>query len=117
MNLKNPTAIATLREMTKKADVLLDPFRPGVLEKLGLGPDVLLKDNPRLIIARISGFGPSGPASKAAGHDINYLATAGVLGVSLLTMRGCFYPFMLKIYHLDDWARRRSTRVPIECIG
>ncbi|KAI7877205.1 CoA-transferase family III [Lichtheimia hyalospora FSU 10163] len=80
LNLKNPTAIATLREMTKKADVLLDPFRPGVLEKLGLGPDVLLQDNPRLIIARLSGFGPSGPSANA-GHDINYLATAGVLGM------------------------------------
>lgn len=89
MNLKNPAAIDTLREMTKKADVLLDPFRPGVLEKLGLGPDVLLQDNPRLVIARISGFGPSGPASKAAGHDINYLATAGVLGVSISNNACC----------------------------
>lgn len=51
------------------------------MEKLGLGPDVLLRENPRLIFARLSGFGQSGPGSAAAGHDVNYLAIAGVLEV------------------------------------
>ena len=51
----------------------------GVMEKLGLGPEVLMKQNPRLIYARLTGYGQSGPYSKAAGHDINYLATSGVL--------------------------------------
>ncbi|KAI9319710.1 alpha-methylacyl-CoA racemase [Dichotomocladium elegans] len=79
LDLKKPAALRALRQMIKKADVLLDPFRPGVLEKLGLDPQFLLEDNPRLIVARISGFGQKGSASAAAGHDINYLATAGIL--------------------------------------
>ncbi|CAO3643805.1 unnamed protein product [Mucor hiemalis] len=81
MDLKNPTAIQTLKQLFTKADVLLDPFRPGVMEKLGLGPEVLLKLNPRLIYARLSGFGQSGPGSEAAGHDINYTAISGALGM------------------------------------
>ncbi|KAI9494773.1 alpha-methylacyl-CoA racemase [Zychaea mexicana] len=81
VNMKDPSAVPVIRQLLKQADVLLDPFRPGVLEKMGLGPDVLLKENPRLIIARLSGFGQSGPASEAAGHDINYLSVAGVLGM------------------------------------
>lgn len=62
-----------------RADVLIDPFRPGVLERLGLGPDVLLQLNPRLIIARLTGFRRDGPYSKMAGHDLNYIALSGVL--------------------------------------
>ena len=52
---------------------------PGVMEKLGLGPEILMKQNPRLIYARLTGYGQEGPYSKAAGHDINYLATSGIL--------------------------------------
>ncbi|KAI7891051.1 CoA-transferase family III domain-containing protein [Mucor mucedo] len=81
MDLKNPEAIQTLIKLLTHADVILDPFRPGVMEKLGLGPDVLLKVNPRLIYARLSGFGQQGPGSKAAGHDINYLAISGALSM------------------------------------
>ncbi|KAI9271786.1 CoA-transferase family III domain-containing protein [Phascolomyces articulosus] len=81
VNMKNPAAVPVIRELLKKGDILLDPYRPGVLEKMGLGPDVLLKDNPRLIIARLSGYGQSGPASEAAGHDINYISVAGALGM------------------------------------
>ncbi|GAN05334.1 alpha-methylacyl-CoA racemase isoform X1 [Mucor ambiguus] len=81
LDLKNPVAIKTLLELFKSADVLLDPFRPGVMEKLGLGPDVLLKKNPRLIYARLSGFGQHGPHSQIAGHDINYLAISGALNM------------------------------------
>lgn len=83
LDLKNPVAIKTLLELFKTADVLLDPFRPGVMEKLGLGPDVLLKQNPRLIYARLSGFGQHGPNAQTAGHDINYIAIAGALSVSI----------------------------------
>lgn len=82
LDLKNPVAIKTLLELFKTADVLLDPFRPGVMEKLGLGPEVLLKQNPRLIYARLSGFGQHGPNAQTAGHDINYIAIAGALSVS-----------------------------------
>ncbi|ORY64756.1 CoA-transferase family III domain-containing protein [Leucosporidium creatinivorum] len=64
-----------------RADVLIDPFRPGVLERLGLGPDVLLQLNPRLIIARLTGFRRDGPYSKMAGHDLNYIALSGVLSL------------------------------------
>ncbi|KAK4518362.1 uncharacterized protein ATC70_001715 [Mucor velutinosus] len=81
LDLKNPVAISTLMELFKTADVLLDPFRPGVMEKLGLGPDALLKQNPRLIYARLSGFGQHGPHSQIAGHDINYLAISGALNM------------------------------------
>ena len=80
--MKDPLAIPIIRELLKKGDVLLDPYRPGVLEKMGLGPDLLLKENPRLIIARLSGYGQSGAASKVAGHDINYISVAGALGVN-----------------------------------
>lgn len=62
--------------------MLIDPFRPGVLERLGLGPDVLLKANPGLIIARLTGFRREGPYSKMAGHDLNYIALSGVLSES-----------------------------------
>jgi len=69
--------------MCKVSDVIIEPFRPGVMEKLGLGPEVLLKDNPRLIYARLTGFGADGRGifGKRAGHDINYIATSGVLSM------------------------------------
>ncbi|RCI04830.1 hypothetical protein CU098_010779 [Rhizopus stolonifer] len=79
MDLKHPDTIKVLLKLFVSADIVLDPFRPGVMEKLGLGPDVLLSVNPRIIYARLSGFGQTGPASQAAGHDINYLAISGAL--------------------------------------
>lgn len=69
-------------DLIDRSDVLIDPFRPGTLEKLGLGPDECLKRNPRLICARLTGYRRSGPYSKLAGHDINYAALSGVLSVS-----------------------------------
>lgn len=62
-----------------KADVLIEGFRPGVMERLGLGPDVLCESNPRLIYGRMTGWGQSGPLAHAAGHDINYIAVTGAL--------------------------------------
>ena len=79
IDLKSAGGIALLREMLKKADVLIEPFRPGVLESLGLHPSALLAANPRLIVARLSGFRRDGKYSDMAGHDINYLSVAGVL--------------------------------------
>lgn len=61
--------------------MLIDPYRPGVLEKLGFGPDTALKINNRLIYARLSGFGQAGPLADKGGHDINYLALSGLLSV------------------------------------
>ncbi|XP_077203061.1 alpha-methylacyl-CoA racemase [Paroedura picta] len=79
IDLKRPQGAEALKRLCQAADVLVEPFRPGVMEKLNLGPDVLLKSNPRLIYARLTGFGNSGAYSKMAGHDINYLAVSGIL--------------------------------------
>ncbi|KAG0302851.1 hypothetical protein BGZ98_007186 [Dissophora globulifera] len=79
LNLKSPAGIEALVRLCEKADVVIEPFRPGVMERLGLGPDVLLKRNPRLVYARMTGFGQEGHYAKMAGHDINYLAISGVL--------------------------------------
>ncbi|KAG0215140.1 CoA-transferase family III domain-containing protein [Mortierella sp. GBAus27b] len=79
LNLKSPAGIETLIRLCEKADVIIEPFRPGVMERLGLGPDVLLKRNPRLVYARMTGFGQEGHYAKMAGHDINYLSISGVL--------------------------------------
>lgn len=81
VNLKSPGGVALVRSLAAKADVIIDPFRPGVLEKLGLGPDVLCADNPRLIYGRMTGFRRDGRYRDMAGHDINYLAVSGVLGL------------------------------------
>jgi alpha-methylacyl-CoA racemase len=81
VNLKAPGGVALVAELAKHVDVIIDPFRPGVLEKLGLGPDVLLAANPRLIYGRMTGFRRDGKYAAMAGHDINYLAVSGVLSV------------------------------------
>jgi crotonobetainyl-CoA:carnitine CoA-transferase CaiB-like acyl-CoA transferase len=79
LDLKNKENILLLKELVKKADVVIDAYRPGVLENLGLGFEVLKNLNKGIILARVSGFGQSGPFSKLAGHDINYLSYSGVM--------------------------------------
>ncbi|XP_075443908.1 alpha-methylacyl-CoA racemase [Ascaphus truei] len=79
LNLKSPEGVGLMKKLCKKSDVLIEPFRHGVMEKLGLGPEVMLKENPRLIYARLSGYGQSGKYAKSAGHDINYVAVSGLL--------------------------------------
>jgi len=81
VDLKSASGIALIKELVKTADVVIDPFRPGVLEKLGLGPDVLSQINPRLIYGRMTGFRRDGKYAAMAGHDINYLAVSGVLSM------------------------------------
>jgi len=81
IDVKSSVGKELLISIIEKADVLLDPFRPGVLEKLGLGPQILQQRNPRLVVARLTGFGQSGPYSKMAGHDINYIALSGSLSL------------------------------------
>ncbi|PGH12991.1 hypothetical protein AJ79_03964 [Helicocarpus griseus UAMH5409] len=82
LDLKSPASRAVLLSLLSNADILIDPFRPGVLEKLGLSPtDVLLKKNPRLIVARMTGFRRDGKYKDMAGHDINYIAVSGVLSM------------------------------------
>jgi len=80
LDLKQPDAIATCLSLAEKVDVLIEGFRPGVMERLGLGPEALSKRNPRLVYGRMTGWGQSGPLSQAAGHDINYIAISGALG-------------------------------------
>ena len=79
LDLKSPAGVALLKDVLERADVLIDPFRPGILEALGLHPELLLAANPRLIIARLTGFRRDGKYKDMAGHDINYLAVSGVL--------------------------------------
>lgn len=78
-DLKTPEGVARARELAAEADGLIEGFRPGVMERLGLGPDVLHADNPRLVYGRMTGWGQTGPLAQAAGHDINYIALSGTL--------------------------------------
>ncbi|XP_072353421.1 alpha-methylacyl-CoA racemase isoform X3 [Scyliorhinus torazame] len=79
LNIKKPEGAEVLKQLCNRSDVLIEPFRRGVMEKLGLGPEGMLEQNPKLIYARLSGFGQSGQYSKNAGHDINYIALSGLL--------------------------------------
>jgi alpha-methylacyl-CoA racemase len=78
-DLKSPQAIETVLKLVEQADAITEGFRPGVMERLGLGPEACLARNPRLVYGRMTGFGQDGPMAKAAGHDINYIALSGVL--------------------------------------
>lgn len=81
LNLKLAKHIVILKKLIAFSDVLIDPYRPGVIEKMGLGPEQCFKINKRIIICRVSGYGQTGPLALKAGHDINYLANSGVLGL------------------------------------
>src|SRR5258705_12999263 len=79
LDLKSPGAKEVSLALIGKADALIEGFRPGVMERLGLGPEVALARNPRLVYGRMTGWGQDGPLAARAGHDINYIALAGVL--------------------------------------
>ena len=79
LNLKDAAGVETLLRMVENADVLVDPMRPGVCEKLGIGPEVCMERNPKLVYARMTGWGQDGPLAQAAGHDINYISITGAL--------------------------------------
>lgn len=79
VNLKHPQGVETVLRLAATADVLLEGFRPGVMERLGLGPDALEQRNPGLIYGRMTGWGQTGPLANAAGHDLNYIAISGAL--------------------------------------
>jgi alpha-methylacyl-CoA racemase len=79
VDLKNPEGVELVLQLTDAADALFEGFRPGVTERLGLGPDVCLARNPKLVYGRMTGWGQDGPMAQAAGHDINYIALAGAL--------------------------------------
>ncbi len=80
VNMKDPRGVEAVLKLVKGADVLIEGFRPGVAEKLGLGPEACHARNPRLVYGRMTGWGQSGPLAHAAGHDINYIALSGALG-------------------------------------
>jgi alpha-methylacyl-CoA racemase len=79
VDLKRTDGIALAADLVAKADALIEGFRPGTMERLGLGPDAMLARNPRLVYGRMTGWGQSGPLAQAAGHDLNYLALTGAL--------------------------------------
>jgi len=79
LNLKSPEGVEAALELISKADALLEGFRPGVMERLGLGPDVCLARNEKLVYGRMTGWGQTGPLALAAGHDINYISITGAL--------------------------------------
>lgn len=81
LDLKNPAAIEALLGLVARSEILIEGFRPGVMERLGLGPEPCLQRNPRLVYGRMTGWGQDGPLAAAAGHDINYIALAGVLNL------------------------------------
>lgn len=81
VDLKTDEGISIVRKMIQAFDVIVEPYRPGVMEKLGLGPDEALNLNPRLIYARLTGWGQNGPYASMAGHDINYIALSGALSL------------------------------------
>jgi alpha-methylacyl-CoA racemase len=98
VDLKKPGAAELVLELVGKADAILEGFRPGVMERLGLGPDVCLAGNPRLVYGRMTGYGQSGPLSQAAGHDINYIALSGLLN----TIGRPDQPPVLPVNYLGD---------------
>lgn len=79
IDIKNSDGVAVVLDLIEKADILIEGLRPGVMERLGLGPEVALERNPRLVYGRMTGWGQEGPLSARAGHDINYISVAGGL--------------------------------------
>jgi len=82
IDLRAPEGVAALRRLCRRSDVLVESFRPGVLERLGIGWEALSRENPRLVLCSITGYGQDGPYRDRAGHDIDYVAVAGVLGLN-----------------------------------
>src|SRR5262249_53531344 len=79
LDMKKPEGVEAALRLIDRADALIEGFRPGVMERLGVGPDLCLKRNPRLVYGRMTGWGQTGPLADAAGHDINYIALTGAL--------------------------------------
>ena len=79
LDVKTPEGLAIARDLCRAADGVIEGYRPGVMERLGLGPEVLIADNPKLVYGRMTGWGQYGPIAHAAGHDINYIALSGAL--------------------------------------
>jgi len=100
IDLSRPDGVQVLRDLIARADVFIEGFRPGVVERMGVGPDECLADNPRLVYARMTGWGQGGDWAMKAGHDINYSAISGTLH-TIGEMNG---PPVLPVNYLGDWA-------------
>src|SRR3954470_23452419 len=100
IDLNRSIGVEVLRELVGRADVFIEGFRPGVAERLGVGPVECLSDNPKLVYARMTGWGQGGPWSSRAGHDINYVALSG----SLHTVGAKDGPPIMPLNYLGDWA-------------
>ena len=98
VNLKDERGVQTVLKLVEQADALIEGFRPGVTERLGLGPEVCMKINPKLVYGRITGWGQDGPLASAAGHDINY-----VLWLVRLSYRGCGFPAVPPLNLVGDF--------------
>ncbi|NGN68180.1 CoA transferase, partial [Streptomyces sp. A7024] len=81
VDLKDPAGAAAVLDLVERADILIEGYRPGVAERLGVGPDDCLARNPRLVYGRMTGWGQEGPLAQTAGHDIGYIAITGALGM------------------------------------
>ena len=81
MNLKSPAGLAIFMKMASRADVVVEGFRPGTADRLGIGYEAVKTANPRIVYCSISGYGQDGPERDRAGHDLNYIARAGILGL------------------------------------
>ena len=95
LDLKDPQAVAQVLDLLDHADALVEGFRPGVMERLGLGPDAVAQRNPALVYGRMTGWGQDGPLARAAGHDINYIAITGALAAIGEAGRGPVPPLNL----------------------
>ena len=100
IDLSRPDGVQVLRELISRADVFIEGFRPGVVERMGVGPDECLANNPRLVYARMTGWGQDGDWAMKAGHDINYSAISGTLH----TVGSKGGPPVLPVNYLGDWA-------------
>ncbi|MDO8390355.1 MAG: CaiB/BaiF CoA-transferase family protein [Actinomycetota bacterium] len=100
IDLSRPEGVHVLRDLISRADVFIEGFRPGVTERMGVGPVECLSDNPRLVYARMTGWGQSGDWAMAAGHDLNYVALSGTLH----TIGGHDGPPIMPVNYLGDWA-------------
>ncbi len=98
LDLKHPAGVAAFKRLVKRYDVVIEQFRPGVMDRLGVSHQTLLDDNPQLVICALTGYGQNGPLRDRAGHDLNYLARSGVLGLMGPTDR----PPQLPSFQLAD---------------
>ena len=92
LDLKSPAGVETVLTLVEHADGLIEPYRPGVMERLGLGPDECLARNPKVVYGRMTGWGQDGSWADQAGHDINYLALSGVLDLIGREGEACGFP-------------------------